>query len=258
MQTYLTVYCAEQINGEINVYFGVIRHLESAVKYKLQMKTFTILFTLLITMTFFVSAQEKKISIGIESFIEGMDYKFIETDINTNYEYSSSIAYAFGIGVKYQVIEKLSIKTGISYSEQGYNLSYNYIFMDSRDPLISRESKLSVSYIRIPIMIGYEIFGNEKFGFNPSIGMDLNFQVNDSEITTFEDGNDSNTNFRNQDLNSLLAILKMNFRFEYYIGEQIEIGLSPFIGKGLNKMDNESMVSGQLSYGISLGIYYHF
>lgn len=209
-------------------------------------------------MTSLVSAQEKKFSLGIEGSIDGIEYQFLETDINSNYEYNSNIAYSFGIGIKYRVVEKLSLKTGILYSEQGYNLSYNYVFMNSGDPSIPRESELSVSYIRIPIMIGYEIFDNEKFRFNPSIGMDLNFLANDTEVTTFEDGNKSNTNYQNQNLNSVLALLKLNFGLEYFIGNQIEVGLSPFIGKGLNKMDSESMKSGQLSYGISLGLFYNF
>ena len=140
------------------------------------MKNITI-FTFLFFTIFYSIGQDKKISLGLISSIEYNEYDFKETDFHPNYDYKSNTGYSIGLGLDYQIQEKIFVKSGLTYSILGYQLKYNYLVRDPGDPLIPRKSELTVSYISIPLMIGYQVMNFGNLRFNPSFGLNFGFQI---------------------------------------------------------------------------------
>jgi hypothetical protein len=216
----------------------------------------SIILTLFVLQTIYLIGQNKNISIGLVGSFEYSNYNFKETIYNTNYDYQSIIEYSAGLGFQYYIHEKIFVGSGLAYFTKGYEVKYNYVMMSPNDPAVPKQSELKVSYLSIPIKIGYQFlkFGNLKF--NPSIGLNIGLQMNDIETTTYEDNSERKTKFLNQDLNKMQIILNLDFGFSYDLGDKFKIGIEPFIGKGLNKMDDQSMKSSQLIFGGNVVLYY--
>jgi hypothetical protein len=207
-------------------------------------------------MTVYSIGQDNNLSIGLTGSIGVNNYYFKGTGFN--YEYNSKIGYSYGLGFHYFIGDKIFIISGLEHFTQGYQINYNYTFMDPGDPAIPRHSDLSVSYLTIPIMIGFQSNDISRIRFNPSVGINLSFQVNENERTIYEDNSEKESELLSQNLNHAQVMLKMNFGIEYHLSNRFKIMLDPYIGKGLNKLDTKSMKSGQFSYGSALAIYVKF
>lgn len=220
------------------------------------MKKISILTFLFFAIGLTSNGQESKFSIGLIGSIESNDYDFKEMDINSNYEYESFIGYSFGSGMKYGINEKLFIESGLTYYSQGYQVKYNYIFADQGDPAIPKHSDLTVSYLKVPLKVGYEVFKIGNVKFNPTIGLNTAFQLYSMENTTYEDNSEKESDYLSNDLNEIQLSLNLDLGFEFNFSEKIALSITPFISKGLNKLDKNTMDTGQLSYGGLFGIYY--
>ncbi|MBN1183966.1 MAG: outer membrane beta-barrel protein [Bacteroidales bacterium] len=206
--------------------------------------------------TQFLLGQNSKLSLGLVGSIDLNKYYFEDTGFD--YEYNPDLGYSFGLGLQYFVFNKAFLNSGLSYISQGYMLKYNLIVMDPGDPAIPRESNLQVSFLNIPVTFGYTIVDVEKFRINPSVGIDFTFRIGDNESTVYEDDSERESDYLSQDLSNTLIILKVSVGFEYHLNERYKISFTPYFGKGLNKLDAESMKTGQLTYGSVFGFYLKF
>lgn len=128
--------------------------------------------------------------------------------------------------------------------------------MDEGDPLIPRQSDLTISYLRIPLKAGIQIFDYGKLNFNPSIGLNTAFQVNSNEMTTYEDDAKRESYILTRGLNKTQLGLNIDLEFEFNVNENLSFKFIPYISKGLNKLNDNAMSSGQFSYGGQLGVFY--
>jgi hypothetical protein len=217
------------------------------------MKKIALTFILLLTILK-LSGQDH-ISIGLNGSIGGNKYFFKESGFD--YEYKSRLASSLGFGVQY-LFKNIFIFTGLEYTTWGYQLEYNYIFMDPGDPAIPRQSELKVTYFTLPVMAGIQLYHKNKISFNPSAGFDLNFQTECNENTLFEDNSERESKFLNQNLHKTQVIFELDFATEYHLAKKFKVLVAPYVGKGLSLLDFESMKTGQLSYGCKFGFYYMF
>jgi len=220
------------------------------------MKRFLFISLIFLQYTQLLVAQDSKLSLGLQSSIDLNRYYF--KDVGFDYEYNPNLGYSFGLVIQYFVFDKAFINSGLNFTSQGYKLKYNMIVREPGDPAIPRESDFNVSYLKIPIAFGYTIVNKEAFRFNPSVGIDLNFLISDKENTIYEDDSERESDYLNQNINKTPVNLSVNFGLEYHINQKFKILLEPYVAKGLNKLDNEAMKTGQISYGAVLGFYLIF
>jgi hypothetical protein len=201
------------------------------------------------------NGQEKIATIGVNGSIDylNVDFKPI-TGFNHKYEMNQS--FSFGLRFQYNISERLSLRSGMTYSVKGYKLNYKFILMDSGDPVIPRESKLNIAYLGIPVMAGYSIINNERFKLSPSFGLINEILISNNETSIFEDNKEGESQFLNQNLNKFLLSVQINLGLEYHIGKKIFFGLEPYLRYGFNKFDNEIMISNPVTYGGVLSINY--
>lgn len=213
-------------------------------------------FTILIFQSIYSIGQNKNASFGLIGSIDYSSYDFRVTPFD--HDYKSNYGCSLGFVFQYHLNGKIFVGSGLNYSTKGYEIKYNYVIMYPGDPAIPRQSELTVSYLSMPIMIGYQLVNFGKLKFSPSFGLNIGFQMNETENTIYEDNSEKQSELLTHDLNKMQLSLSLNLGFKYPLGDKFKIGIEPFIGKGLNKMNDDSMSSGQLSYGGILGLYYKF
>jgi hypothetical protein len=206
------------------------------------MRKITFIVYLFLSITMCSIGQDNKLSVGLISSIGSNKYYFKDTGFN--YDIKSDLESSFGIGFQYYLHKRVFINTGISYLTNGYHLKYNYVFQDPGDPVIPRQSNLIVSYLKIPIIFGVQLLETQKIRFNPSLGINLYFKKNETETTVYEDDSERESELLNQDLNKTIVVLDLGFGFEYHLSERFKFGFEPYLGKGLNRLNDESLLSG--------------
>lgn len=199
--------------------------------------------------------QENKFSIGILGSFDKFDYDF-KPITGFNHEYNINSAYSLGLNVKYNFAERLFAKGATQYSKRGYQLDYDYNFMDPGDPYIPRETTIKLSYIGIPIFIGYNLYNGERFKIAPSVGLVSEFLISDTETSVFEDNSERESEFLNQDLNKFLISSQLNLAFDYHFSDKIFLSLEPYVGIGFNAIDEDKIKSNSISYGGIFSINY--
>jgi opacity protein-like surface antigen len=205
-----------------------------------------------------LNGQDNRFSIGLIGSLESNKYDFISTSLTENYDYEASIGYSCGIGAKYNLTEKLFLKSGLLLYSHGYSIKYNYVFMDEGDPLIPRQSDLRVTYFRIPLKVGFQVLNFGKFSFNPAVGLNTAFQISIYEKTTYEDNAQRESTILSADLNKTQLGINIDLGVEYELSQNMNLTIIPYLAKGLNKLDDNGMETGQISIGGKFGLYYRF
>lgn len=223
------------------------------------MKKTIILTTLLLCSTIYSIGQGGKVSIGLVGSGEINNYYFNDDTFNSLYHFESNMGSTVGIVLNYRLIDKVYLKSGLSFNLQKYAAYYRFYTptpIPIIDPALPHRTELNISQLKVPVMVGYELLNKGKFRFTPFAGIKIGFQFNEKETTIYQDGRKEKSEILNTNLNQTQIIVSLDLRIEYHIGEKTFIGLTPFIGKGLTKIDDEIMDSGQFSYGVFLGLYF--
>lgn len=202
-----------------------------------------------------INGQENKISIGFLGSFDKYDFDF-KSITGFEHAYKMNSAYSFGLGFQYNISENILLKSGLQYSEKGYQLDYEFNFIDPGDPLIPRETKLKTNYLSIPIVLGYYIINGDKIKLSPAFGFVGEFLICNDETSAFGDNSERESEFLNQNLNKVLLSPQLNISFEYHIGEKIFLAMEPYLRYGFSSVYTDIIESNSISYGGIFSINY--
>ena len=214
------------------------------------MKKTGLLTALLITAYSFTFSQNLRIGLNADFSSKSMDI----ADNIINQDLKGSLTYGLTAKIGYVINEKFNIQTGIGYELNTFKLKYNFRFADAGDPLMPKESTSTLSYLNIPVQIGYNIPLSDKLTITPSFGMNFGFLIKNSEETTFEAGNTSETNLVFSDLNNTIYSLTFDLPFNYEISDKTSLVFTPFVAKALNKVDEVHSENTFFQYGGRVGV----
>lgn len=180
--------------------------------------------------------QKNKISIGLLGSLDKFNSKPVT---GSNYECEINTAYSFGLNVKYNLAKRLFIKVGGQYSKREYKLDYNFIFTESGDPLIPRETTNELNYIGIPLFMGYDLYNGDKFKIAPSFGLLNEILFSDNETTIFEDNSEIESDFLRQALDKIIFSYQFNLAFSYHFADRLYLSFEPYLRFGFIAYNNE-------------------
>lgn len=216
-------------------------------------KIFVLFFTIFFSV-FYVNAQRSGFSVGVVGNLEGNKYSVLK-DLNSEHSYRSHLANSYGLSLKYNTKGKLFFQTGVSHYSQGYDLKYNFEFWDPYDPNMPKYTEFSANYLSIPIELGYKLWQKGKWSINPSMSLNTAIQLNHKVHTYYEVGGDRERFVYQQDLNETQVSVRLKLGMDLSLSEKISLIVAPLIGKGLNKLNEETMETGQWIYGGSFGLF---
>jgi hypothetical protein len=221
----------------------------------------SLLLSALLLLTITVSGQENKLSIGITGSPDFYKYQF-KSIPGFAHEYKTKTGYSFGLSMNYNFVEKFSVKTGLLFSTKGYILDYSWVPAEPNDPLIPRESDITLSFLDIPVLAAYDFVYSDKLSIYASAGIVAGILINEKEISTMGDGTEKETDFSgtlyNQDFNKVLVAINIEPGLKYNLSEKFFVSVAPYLRYGLNKISDQVLESNPWSYGASVGFYVNF
>lgn len=215
-------------------------------------------FILIFSVVFFAfqaNGQENRLSFGSAFSIDKYNFNFKPFD-GIEQTQKTDLAYSFGLRLQYDIHDKMSLRSGVMYSGRTYKTMYAFSPISSGDPSIPRSSSLNLSYLSIPLMIGFNVLKNEKFTLMPSAGFVSEFLLARTETSIFEDNSNSASDFLSRNLASILYSTQVNVGVEYHFSRKVYLTFEPYLRYGLNTWDDEIMNSNPVSYGALLSINY--
>jgi hypothetical protein len=216
---------------------------------------------------------ESKFRIGI--YIQpNIDYRRLfgtgENEITTliidsrnDYEISK-IGYNIGLNTEFTITEKISIESGVSYSNKGYkSKKIDAIFPQGPEPsgLVAVQISYLFNYIEIPLQLNYKV-GNNKLRFISSFGASINIMLSAQEKTKifYGDGS-SQTNKLKVDNSYTYAYNKLNIfptislGAEYLLNNNLTLRVQPTFNYGVLKIIDSPIRANLWSFGLKVGGY---
>ena len=155
-----------------------------------------------------------KLSLGITS---SMEYcrNYLNDNNTTLLSTDRDNGFHIGLKLQYNFTEKLSLRSGIVYSEYYYNTTLKIHAIGDfipYDTTYITQYKVKKMSWNIPLMLGYTLYSKNKFRFTPSAGFIF-------------------TETRHSSTDRLYA--QVNLGVEYFITKNFFITFEPFVGYNL-------------------------
>ncbi len=200
------------------------------------------------------------------------------------------VSYSAGVLGKWQFSPKLSLKTGLVYSniiiaihpqtlyasaEDNQKIGYKFItssgyaFVNpvfSSSPVVGDSINATfahhhLQYLNVPLMAGYKINAGKHFSVMPGIG--LNASILLSTIVRTEVNEDTNTEMvvinKLQGLQKTYYSISADAEFNYMLNKHISITALPMFKYALNSITKNNVVRAYpYSIGLGAGITYRF
>lgn len=124
----------------------------------------------------------------------GISYRIGQTQNISEYAESAQIGeepmyvFDFGIDLRTKINDRLSLGTGIYYSQKGFSNTHVAAVYD--DPLLSRRYLLDFvqDYLDIPFYLSYTLIKNEKIEFYPLLGVNNSLLLSEKNSVTASSG----------------------------------------------------------------------
>ncbi len=220
-----------------------------------------LIYFLLFILTFNAFAQDNsqfnKFQFGINV---SPDYSF--KTYRSFYE-RPKLGYTTGLNACYQLNRRISLETGLQYSNKGCQTETIDIVLNEPDPAVPNQAKYiyNLHFIDIPLKANL-YYGSGKSRFFTSIGLTTNFYINETQtnIFTYPARRERESFITDADLRKVNFSPTLSFGFDYQINAQNHIRFEPTIRFALlNVTDGASLInlpSGKL-FNAGLNISYY-
>jgi opacity protein-like surface antigen len=195
-------------------------------------------------------SQDKGWSIGI---IGSPNFYSVKSHEGFNHSYQTDLGLTIGLESIYSLSNKLDLGLGANLTSLGYQVNYEYTFLDPGDPYIPRSGNITANYIDIPIFLRVNLLSSDKFALYPSVAFNSLFLINSKDQTTFEDNSVRESNY----LNSLIFSGQFGLGVAYSLNEKMRIKLEPrfrYYLKGFDTIMNAHPTLFQAMIGIEYKI----
>ena len=184
------------------------------------------------------------------SISPGCGYEYLELDFSNNlhignvpnFNYESVTGSTYGIGLRYFTNNKIILRSGVFYSQKGYDKVYSFIAIDPMDPFIPDLVESRIQYLEIPLLVEYKVVQTNNYGFFPSVGVVNSIKLSEDEKTYYSDGSMDETKELVDETSSYLAGFRIGIHNKIKFKEKLSVSLEPYLTLFLNDL-SETMLS---------------
>ncbi len=213
----------------------------------------------------------KKIQIGI-NYSADLNYRtlFIKKETHGSLIVKDSrnkneipkYGYTTGILLSINICPKISLTTGLQYSNKGYQTKTTEAIWQAPDPSLasSTQFRYQYYYIDIPFIANYFI-GNKKLRLVTSVGLTTNLFINEivslklNYLTKPAEIHNTKSNYNYNKFNTSATLgCGMNYR----IHSKIEIRLEPAFRYQILRIINADLTARLWNIGLNLGVFNTF
>lgn len=197
----------------------------------------------------------------------------IDTRLDSNPKISI-IKFSYGIYLSYEMIEKWSMRFGISKINLSYqtknvpintfnysNISYSQNISNTSIYSQSNNSKTmdvtqKLSYTEIPLEVKYNFY-NKKFGIGAITGLSYLFLNENSVVVKPQNGGSIEIG-KTRDLSDRTFSANLGANFYYQFSEKLKLNVEPMLKYHLKDYENASANLKPYTIGIQTGLQYSF
>jgi opacity protein-like surface antigen len=179
------------------------------------------LFVFILLSTTFIYSQSNTWSFGV---IGSPNFYLIKARQGSA-SYTTKLGLTIGAESIYSLNMRLDLGLGVSIKSLGYQVDYNYTFLEPNDPFIPKYGEVRSFYMDIPIFIRVNLFLGARITFFPSAAINSSFLINSRERITYEDNSIQERN----NLRTYLLSLQVGLGVAYKINQKVSIKLEPRI-----------------------------
>lgn len=210
--------------------------------------------------------QKRTFSFGLSLGAQHNNYTFLEENFdfhNRNPAPQSAFPWSFkgrvgksaGFDLKYEVLDFISIRSGIWYSDQGY-------LVDHPNPSIQpawNNSDLDYQIFNLyslqcPMLLAIDFYRRERFWLGANTGFNLGFLLVDEEVHVTQTGNvDRQSNPLGKSSNEGYFSGSVALELGYVLNDRFSLVVNPYIGKELISDPPIYFEGNHGFYGIRLG-----
>lgn len=218
-----------------------------------------ILLCLLILLATFHLYSQSKLSYYIEiaPTYSYRNYKLVDYSVATNeigsgkviYDFfqekyndveEPTFKYTFSAGINYDVSERFSFKTGLSYKNIGENVSYETstgqyeygnIIVPVTETSYNMDFSNSYHYLGIPIEFNYRLISRDKVTFGIIIGFDLDLLLADKITNFYVSSSEADMKYHFSNTSFLATNIHGGFTTNISLGDKIGLFISPQFSK---------------------------
>jgi len=173
-----------------------------------------------------------------------------------------NFGFTTGVNVSLPLAQKLSLETGIQYSDRGYRSEKQQLIFEMPNPNNPTTAEAVYSYhsIGIPLKAKF-LFGMNRIRFHSTVGLVTNFLLAAKSVITLEYTNASPEKRKLDmidDLHRVDLSLNVAAGVDYSISQKILLVAEPTFRYGLLKAAKSQVSEHLWSLGLNLGVYYSF
>jgi Outer membrane protein beta-barrel domain len=175
-----------------------------------------------------------------------------------NGEEVPKISYTTSVNISYTIKKNFSIETGIQYSNKGYQTKDIEFTFPDPDPAVPEKVKTiyNYHYLAIPLRSNF-IFGENKIRFIASVGVEVEFLINESQTSILYFPNNTTriiesigSEYRKVNLSPFLSL-----GADYKINDKMNLRLQPIFRYGVLKTSDTPLTDLLYSVGLNIGLY---
>jgi len=170
------------------------------------------------------------------------------------------LGYTAGLNVCFNINKSIGLKTGVQYSNKGYQTKFQDLIFEQPDPSLPNKVKFiyNFHYIDIPVKANFTIGNKKRFSFFTSAGIITNILIKESQtvVSEYSDRTDRKIESTNYGYNKLNISPAISIGVDYKINTKMNLRIEPTFRYGVLKLIDASVTTYLYSGGININYYF--
>ncbi len=183
-------------------------------------------------------------------------------DKNNDTNSVSSFGFSAGISVLYKLNDKITIESGLSYYQTGYDVFKLAFPLGNTYPFLPITTSYNMyKFISLPLKMNYFLI-NSKLKLFVSAGIDANLlsEIKVYAIDMYENDKIKERYYKvsKENYNTVNLQIIAGFGADYDLNKHFKLRIEPFFRRSVNSVSNTEIRNYMYSAGANMGVYYKF
>ena len=169
------------------------------------------------------------------------------------------LGYTLGLTTLLPLNKRISLESGITYSNKGYQTTMQVLYYFQYDPAFPQKMKsiYNYHYIDIPLKANF-IFGKKKLRFISSLGLTTNVFIRETStsVLVYSDRTERNSSATNFKYNRFNLSPSIGVGIDYKINDKMNLRIQPSFSYGILKIIDAPITAYLYSGGINMSYFF--
>jgi hypothetical protein len=160
------------------------------------------------------------------------------------FRYYSEREWGIQAGILFHPFPRIITFAGVGYVTKSFSMEYNYEMIDNDPMAIPERTAVRVSYIEVPVQVGYEFFRHRAFSAYVTGGLYATFRIDQQELTTYQNAPPADTKTFLGSNTKFMMAGSAGLMLQQAIGKRWAVVVQPSYMWYTEPVNTEAMASG--------------